>query len=115
VTGRVVGVAPDSVAVRASWQRVAVGERLVSASNAWAETRPDAAGFYVLCGVPEGDRVEVAVRPARQTRQRTTPGALQDQAATALRPAGDELSRVEVTVSSGVPLRLDVVPGAPTP
>jgi hypothetical protein len=63
--------------------------------------------------VPEGDPVEVAVRPARQTRQRTTPGALQDQATVALRAPGTELSRVEVTVSRGVPLRLDVGPGAP--
>jgi hypothetical protein len=114
VTGRVVGVAPDSVAVRATWQRIMVGT-VVSGSNTWSETRPDAAGFYVLCGVPEGDRVEVAVRPVRGGRQRTTAGAPQDQATASLRAAGRELSRVEVTVSPGVPLRLDVGPGARRP
>jgi len=115
VTGRVVGVAPDNVAVRASWLRVAGGSTVISASNSWAETRPDAAGFYVLCGVPEGDPIDVAVQPVRQTRQRTTAGALQDQAAAVLRAPGSDLGRVQVTVSSGVPLRVDVGPGARRP
>jgi hypothetical protein len=114
VTGRVVGVAPDSVTVRASWLRVAVGGEAISASNSWVDTRPDASGFYVLCGVPEG-AVEVALHPVRQTRQRTTAGALQDQATVGLRGTGHELSRVEVTVPQGVPMRLDVGPGARRP
>ena len=115
VAGRVLGLAPDSVAVRARWQHVSVGGRVVSGASNWTETRPDAAGFYVLCGVLEGGPVEVAVRPARQTRQRTTAGALQDQATRGLRATGNELSRVEVTVSPGVPFRLDVGPGARSP
>jgi hypothetical protein len=114
VAGRVMGVSPDSVAVRASWLRIA-GRSVISASNSWAETRPDAAGYYVLCGVPEGDPIDVAVLPVRQTRQRTTAGALQDQAAAALRPPGTELGRVDVTVTPGVPLRVDVGPGARHP
>ena len=115
VTGRVVGVGTDSVAVRATWQRIVTGTRVMSGSSNWTETRPDAAGFYVLCGVPEGDLVEVAVRPARQTRQRTSGAALQDQSTSGLRAAGNELARVEVTVPRGVPLRLDVGPGARRP
>ncbi|HVG46397.1 MAG TPA: carboxypeptidase regulatory-like domain-containing protein [Longimicrobium sp.] len=114
VTGRVVGARLDSVAVRARWQHVVIGQ-VTSASSSWVETHPDAAGFYVLCGVPEGDAVEVAVRHVRQTRQRTTAGALQDQAAQGLREAGDELSRVEITVTPNVPLLLDVGPGARRP
>jgi hypothetical protein len=114
VTGRLVGVGPDSVAVRATWQRITIG-RVVSGSNSWVETHPDANGFYVLCGVPEGSMVEVAVRPMHQVRQRTTAGALQDQATISLRAPGTELSRVEVSVPQGVPLRLDVGPGARAP
>jgi hypothetical protein len=115
VTGRVVGVRPDSVAVRATWQRISADTRVLAGSSAWTETRPDAAGFYVLCGVPEGEPVEVALRPARQSRQRTPSAALQDQSTAGLRAPGSELARVEVTVSRGVPLRLDVGPGARRP
>jgi hypothetical protein len=57
----------------------------------------------------------VAVRPVRQLRQRTTAGALQDQRTVGLRTTGTELSSVEVTVPRGVPLRLDVGPGAGRP
>jgi hypothetical protein len=115
VAGRVVGVGVDTVTVRATWQRITTGTRVLTGTSNWTETRPDAAGFYVLCGVPESEPVEVAVRPVRQTRQRTPSAALQDQAATGLRAAGTELARVDVTVSRGVPLRLDVGPGAPRP
>jgi Carboxypeptidase regulatory-like domain len=115
VVGRVAGVPLDSVVVRASWQRIAGGGTVISASNSWVDTRPDPSGFYVLCGVPEDDRVEVAVRPARVTRQRTTAGALQDQAALDLHGPGRDLGRVEVTVPRGVPLRVDVEPGARQP
>lgn len=115
VTGRVMGVGADSVSVRATWQRVATGARVVTGSSSWTETRPDAAGFYVLCGVPEGEPVEVAVRPTRQTRQRTSSAALQEPSTTALRAPGSELTRVETTVPRGVPLRLDVGPGARRP
>lgn len=112
VTGRVRGVTPDSVAVRASWQRVSVSAGTIQGSSSFTETRPDAAGYYVLCGVPEGVPVEVAVRAARQDRRRSASDPV-DPRAVSLRAAGREESRVEVSVSSGVPLRLDVGPGAP--
>lgn len=103
VAGRVRGVAPDSVAVRASWQRFDVAARTVGSTSGWTETRPDAAGLYVLCGVPEEVPVEVAVRPARRGAQRRPA------------PADEALAREEVTVPRGVPLRLDVGPGARRP
>ena len=103
VTGRVVGVAPDSVAVRATWSRFDVSAATVGGTGGWSETRPDAAGFYVLCDVREDAPVEVAVH-------RSLPGERRRAAAPA-----DTLARVEVTVSRGVPLRVDVGPGARRP
>jgi hypothetical protein len=103
VTGRVTGVALDSVAVRATWRRFDVTARTVGSTQAWSETRPDAAGFYVLCGVPEDVPVEVAVHPVRPGTQRRAA------------PPAEALARVEVTVARGVPLRVDVGPGARRP
>jgi hypothetical protein len=98
VTGRVTGVAPEGVAVRATWKRFDVGASTVGSRGGWSETRPDAAGVYVLCDVPEDTQVEVAVHSAPPGRVR--------------RPSepGEALSRVEVTVAPGVPLRVDVGP-----
>jgi hypothetical protein len=110
VTGRVQGVGADSVAVRATWNRITLNRAALHASSNWAEVRPDALGFYVLCGVPEGAPVEVAVRAARQS-YRAAPRAPADPRNQTLRAPGRELSRVEVSVTPGVPLRLDV--GAP--
>jgi len=107
VAGRVLGVALDSVAVRATWLRVGVTGNALLGSSSFTEARPDKDGFYVLCGVPEGTNVEVAVRPAAEGRQRVT-----NPRAGSLREGGRELSRVEVSVDPGTPLRLDVGPGA---
>ncbi|MFL5540569.1 MAG: carboxypeptidase regulatory-like domain-containing protein [Longimicrobiaceae bacterium] len=103
VTGRVVGVALDSVAVRATWRRFDVTAHTLGSTQAWSETRPDAAGFYVLCDVPEDVPVEVAVNPVRPGTQRRAA------------PPAEALARVEVTVARGVPLRVDVGPDARRP
>jgi len=103
VSGRVVGVAADSVAVRATWKRFDVTARSVGSRGGWTETRPDAAGFYVLCGVPEDAPVEIAAYPA--------PPGVQRRAGS----PGVALARVEVTVARGVPLRVDVDPSVHQP
>jgi hypothetical protein len=107
VTGRVTGVGADTVAVRATWVRSARATLAVSYSSNWTEGRPDAAGVYVLCGVPEDQLVEVALRPVRQPT-----AAVRERSGQTLRAPGLELSRVEVTLTRGVPLRLDVQPRA---
>lgn len=106
VTGRLMGMSPDSVAVRASWLKVAVSENALQGRSDFVEVRPDASGF-VLCGVAEGANVEVAIRPLREARERGSAAH-----GTSLRSVGRELDRVEVNLQPGVPLRVDLGRGA---
>jgi hypothetical protein len=107
VTGRLMGMPVDSVTVRASWQQVAVTANAIQGRADFVEDRPDASGF-VLCGVPEGSTVEVAIRSLRNVRERANAALSRET----LRAAGRELERVEVNLAPGVPLRVDVGPGA---
>lgn len=108
VTGRVMGIPADSVTVRASWQQVSMTANVLQGRGDFVETRPDASGFYVICGVPDGGTVAVAVRPLRNTRERANAALTRE----ALRAPGRELDRVEVNLAPGVPARVDVGPGA---
>lgn len=108
VTGRVMGIPADSVTVRASWQQVSMTASVLQGRGDFVETRPDASGFYVICGVPDGGRVAVAVRSLRNTREQANAALARET----LRAPGRELERVEVSLAPGVPARVDVGPGA---
>lgn len=86
LVGSVRGYAGDTALVSAVWTRTVVGGNAATRSNTqFLATRPDAQGFYVLCGLPEGHPLQVGMRR----------GSL-DEGGTA------------VTLRAGVPLRQDI-------
>ncbi|MBV9111113.1 MAG: carboxypeptidase regulatory-like domain-containing protein, partial [Gemmatimonadetes bacterium] len=86
IVGRVRGYAPgDTSLVSATSSRRVIGGAGVYAGTQFVATRPDADGFYVLCGVPENRPLQLGMR---------------------LR--GIDEGGTEITLRSGVPTRADI-------
>ncbi|HEX6747896.1 MAG TPA: carboxypeptidase regulatory-like domain-containing protein [Longimicrobium sp.] len=78
-------VAGDTSLVSATWTRTIVGGGSTRSNTQFVATRPDAQGFYVLCGVPEGRPLQLGMRRG-----------------------GVDEGGTEVRLAAGVPLRRDI-------
>jgi hypothetical protein len=86
VLGRVRGYAPgDTSLVSAVSDRKVISSAGIYAGTQFVATRPDADGFYVLCGVPENRPLQLGMRRR-----------------------GIDEGGTEITVRSGVPARADI-------
>jgi hypothetical protein len=85
LVGSVRGYAGDTSLVSVTWTRTIVGGGGTRSNTQFVATRPDAQGFYVLCGVPEGRPLQLGMRRA-----------------------GVDEGGTEVRLQAGVPLRQDI-------
>jgi hypothetical protein len=119
LVGAVHGLAGDTALVSATWTRTIVGGGGTRSNTQFLATRPDAQGFYVLCGVPEGRPLQVGMRRGgvdeggtEVTLRAGTPRR-QDISATgevAARAEPDLTDVKAVAAAAGVPIRTAEAP-----
>jgi len=111
--------AGDTSLVSATWTRTIVGGSGTRSNTQFVATRPDAQGFYVLCGVPEGRPLQLGMRRrgvdegGTEVRLEAGVPRWQDVSADARAAAGPDLSAVRtVAAAAGVTVREGDAPAA---